>query len=132
MKVNYRILLIDDNVIDQIVTIQLLKKKLNLTTVDTVNNGKEGIEWLLKYKSNNEETLLILLDIKMPEMDGFEFLAEFDLLQAEISAEPEIFMISSTLDPNDIMRAESNKYVTTLLSKPLPAKEFGALIQIEI
>jgi CheY-like chemotaxis protein len=132
MKVNYRILLIDDNAIDQIVTLQLLKKKLNLTTVDTVNNGKEGIEWLLKYKSNNEETLLILLDIKMPEMDGFEFLAEFDLLKAEISAEPEIFMLSSTLDPNDIMRAESNKYVTTLLSKPLPAKEFGALIQIEI
>lgn len=132
MKVNYRILLIDDNAIDQIVTVQLLKKKLNLTTVDTVNNGKEGIEWLLKYKSNSEEILLILLDIKMPEMDGFEFLAEFDLLKAEISAEPEIFMLSSTLDPNDIMRAESNKYVTTLLSKPLPAKEFGALIQIEI
>jgi CheY-like chemotaxis protein len=132
MKVNYRILLIDDNVIDQIVTVQLLKKKLNLIMIETVNNGKEGIEWLLNYKKNSEETLLILLDIKMPEMDGFEFLIKYDLLTSEIKAETQIFMLSSTLDPKDIIKAENNKYVSSLLSKPLPIKQFATLIDIEI
>jgi CheY-like chemotaxis protein len=32
-----------------------------------------------KYKKGREETLLILLDIKMPEMDGFEFFIKYDL-----------------------------------------------------
>ncbi|SEA63091.1 Response regulator receiver domain-containing protein [Flavobacterium gillisiae] len=132
MKVNYNILLIDDNVIDQIVTIQLLKKKLNLTEITTVNNGEEGIEWLLNYKKDIEKSLIILLDIKMPEMDGFEFLTKFDTLSDEIKKETLIFMLSSTLDPNDIIRAQNNKYVKTLLSKPLSCKEFSSLIHLDL
>jgi len=132
MKVNYNILLIDDNVIDQIVTIQLLKKKLNLTEICTVNNGEEGIEWLLNYKKDIEKSLIILLDIKMPEMDGFEFLTKFDTLSDEIKKETLIFMLSSTLDPNDIIRAQNNKYVKTLLSKPLSCKEFSSLIHLDL
>ena len=69
MKPNYKILIIDDNIIDQIVTKQLLKKVLGLTEISTANNGKEGIQWLNNHKKNVEE-LIILLDIKMPEMDG--------------------------------------------------------------
>lgn len=127
MKPNYKILIIDDNIIDQIVTKQLLKKVLGLTEISTANNGKEGIQWLNNHKKNIEE-LIILLDIKMPEMDGFEFLLEYEMLAEEMKKETQIFMLSSTLDPNDITRAKSNKYVKRLLSKPLPVKEFSEMI----
>jgi CheY-like chemotaxis protein len=128
MRANYKILIIDDNIIDQIVTKQLLRKTLGITEISTANNGKEGIQWLRNNKSNSDESLIILLDIKMPEMDGFEFLLVFEMLSEELKKETQIFMLSSTLDPNDITRAKNNKYVKTLLSKPLPIKEFGEMI----
>jgi CheY-like chemotaxis protein len=131
MKPNYKILIIDDNTIDQIVTKQLLKKTFGITDVSTANNGKEGIQWLNNHKMYFEESLIILLDIKMPEMDGFEFLLEYETLPEELKKETQIFMLSSTLDPNDIRRAENNKYVKTLLSKPLPIKEFGEMIYLD-
>ena len=128
MKANFKILIIDDNIIDQIVTKQLLKKTLGITEISTANNGKEGIQWLRNHKSNSEESLIILLDIKMPEMDGFEFLTVYEKFSEDFKNSTQIFMLSSTLDPNDITRAKNNKYVKTLLSKPLPIKEFGEMI----
>ena len=128
MKPNYKFLIIDDNIIDQIITKQLLKKALGITEISTANNGKEGILWLNNHKRNFEEAVIILLDIKMPEMDGFEFLSEFEILSEELKKETQIFMLSSTLDPYDISRAESNKYVKSLLCKPFPVKEFGEMI----
>ena len=131
MKQNYKILIIDDNIIDQIVTKQLLKKTLGITDISTANNGKEGIQWIRDHKSNTEESLIILLDIKMPEMDGFEFLLEYETLPEELKKETQIFMLSSTLNPNDIARAKNNQYVKNLLSKPLPVKEFGEMINTD-
>jgi response regulator RpfG family c-di-GMP phosphodiesterase len=64
----------------------------------------------------------------MPEMDGFEFLLKYEMLSEELKKETQIFMLSSTLDPNDITRAKNNTYVKTLLSKPLPIKKFGEMI----
>lgn len=127
MKPNYRFLLIDDNVIDQIITKQLLKKALNVYDITVVNSGKEGIQWLQDNRNHFEE-LVMLLDIKMPEMDGFEFLLLYDVLSEELKSKTHIFMLSSTLDPHDINRAKSNKYVKSLLSKPLDVKEFGRMI----
>jgi PleD family two-component response regulator len=42
----------------------------------------------------------------MPEMDGFEFLLAYEMLSGELKKETQIFMLSSTLDPNDITRAK--------------------------
>lgn len=61
-------------------------------------------------------------------MDGFEFLLVFETLSEKLKKETQIFMLSSTLDPNDITRAKNNQYVKALLSKPLPIKEFGEMI----
>ena len=67
----------------------------------------------------------------MPEMDGFEFLLEYETLPEELKKETQIFMLSSTLNPNDIARAKNNEYVKNLLSKPLPVKEFGEMINTD-
>jgi response regulator RpfG family c-di-GMP phosphodiesterase len=128
MKYNYKILIIDDNIIDQIVTKQLLNKKLNLTETYAVSSGKDGIVWLENFIMGAEDKLIILLDIKMPEMDGFAFLEEFEKLDKKNSSQITIFMLSSTLDPNDKKRAKNNVHVKMLLSKPLPTEEFSSLL----
>ncbi|MBP9792409.1 MAG: response regulator [Flavobacterium sp.] len=128
MPTNYTFLLVDDNVIDQLVTSKLLKKILDIPEINIVNNGKEGIQWLTNFHNLIDKQLIILLDIRMPEMDGFEFLLEYEKLPEETKKRTQIYMLSSTLDHNDIQKAKNNKHVKKLLSKPFPIQKFKKII----
>lgn len=101
---------------------------MNLTESYAVSSGKDGITWLENSNIGPEDKLIILLDIKMPEMDGFAFLEEFEKLDKKNSNQIMIFMLSSTLDPKDKTRAENNIFVKKLLSKPLSTEEFSLLL----
>ncbi len=111
MKPNYIYLVIEDNVIDQIITSKLLKKVPGVQEVGIANNGKEGILWLHNYHAKQDEILIILLDIKMPVMDGFGFLTEFENLKEELKKQTQIFILSSTLNEDEITRGNNNQYV---------------------
>ena len=73
MPVKNVFLLIEDNLIDQLVIKQLLKKVLYIDEVHITNNGKEGIEWL-QTNGKLYPSIIIILDVQMPVMNGFEFL----------------------------------------------------------
>lgn len=116
MQFKPQFVIIEDNLIDQFITKKLLKKGLDVNPVFIANNGKEGIEWLLKNPNHN--SLVILLDIQMPIMNGFEFLDEFSRLAEDVKERIEIFVLSSTLDSDEIRKAKENKYVSDFWSKP--------------
>lgn len=122
METNITFLLIEDNLIDQLVIKQLFKKVLNIDQISIVNNGREGLQWINENK--NQESLIILLDIQMPIMNGFEFLEEFDKLNNEIKKETQIYVLSSTLDSDEILRIKQNRCVTGFLNKPFSIEEF--------
>lgn len=127
MKTNAAFLLIEDNLIDQLITTKLLKNTFDDCHYYVVSDGKEGMEWLTKFNYNDED-LIILLDIKMPQMDGFEFLMHYDALPDELKKKTQIFMLSSTLDPDDLKKANENCYVKKLFSKPLSLKLFKEIM----
>ena len=129
METNAAFLLIEDNLIDQLITTKLLKKTFDSFQFSVVNDGKQGMEWLSKFNYTNHEHLVILLDIKMPQMDGFEFLKQYDTLPDGLKNKTEIFMLSSTLDPNDLKRANENRYVKKLFSKPLSVSQFKEMMR---
>ena len=129
MKPNYIFLLIEDNTIDQIITSKLLKSIDGVKDVNVVNNGKEGIQWLDNYHGSNNDCLIILTDIKMPEMDGFAFLAAYEKLDAELQGRTQVYILSSTLNADEITRGNNNRHVKKMMSKPLPFKEFSEMIK---
>jgi CheY-like chemotaxis protein len=122
---NYKpaFLLIEDNLIDQIVTKQLLKKVLNITDVTITNHGKEAMQWLNNNQKLNQ-SLIILVDIQMPIMNGFEFLNEYEKLSAEFKKTIQIYVLSSTLDSDEIKKIKANDYVVDFLKKPLQIEQF--------
>jgi response regulator RpfG family c-di-GMP phosphodiesterase len=65
---------------------------------------------------------VIFLDIRMPQMGGFEFLQEYDKLSIENKQSIKIFMLSSSLDPTDLKKSTNNKYITQFIHKPLTQK----------
>src|SRR6478752_5974802 len=109
MKSKNIFLLIEDNPIDQIIARQLFKKVLDINDINIANNGLEGINWITNTVL--EKPLIVLLDINMPVMNGFEFLEAFKKLPEEIKANVDIYMLSSTLDPNEIQQIKKHELV---------------------
>ena len=122
-----KFLVIDDNEIDRLITSRLLSSG-GMTDVHTVNGGMEGINWIKQHIDSIGHTLVVLVDIMMPGMDGFQFMEAFDTLDASVKRATQVFMLSSTLDPRDIKRAANNKTVRELLSKPLPVAKLSAAV----
>lgn len=128
MKTDRQFLIIDDNEVDQLVTQQLLKKDLGAVEVAQAGNGIEAMQWIRDLKSDLPNSLVIILDVRMPLMDGFQFLDAFESLNEDLKKMTKIIMLSSTLDPRDFEQAEAHKNVIQLFSKPLPVKKLQALI----
>ena len=123
MKEKIKIIIADDHKIFRKGIISALSVFDQLEIIGEAENGLQLLEKIEALKPD-----VVLVDVKMPEMDGFEFLSQYEVLAEELKKETQIFMLSSTLDPHDIQRAESNPYVKSLLNKPLPINEFREII----
>lgn len=91
-------------------------------------NGAEGIRFL----KNTEKDLLpdyILLDLYMPEMNGFEFLEKFNKLKS-IRDKIEIFVCSSSKNKEDRDEVMNYPFVSAFLEKPL-SDEFLEMLLLE-
>lgn len=118
MKLN--IILVDDNDIDIVVNTKLLRLANLTEQIVSFSDGPSSIEYL----KNNEEELksymnILLLDIQMPGVDGFETLSLFEELSEDLKSSIKVFMLSSSIDRNDIEKAESNEVIIKVLEKPL-------------
>src|ERR1700760_3287724 len=111
-------LLIDDNYIDNFVTRRLLESSKFAENIIVSQSPGEAIEML---KNGTVTPDIIFLDIRMPLMDGFEFLKEYDKLDIKKDG-VKIFLLSSSFDPTDIKRSTDNKYITQFIHKPLTHK----------
>ncbi|KAJ5645785.1 two-component sensor protein histidine protein kinase (dhkkdhkj) [Penicillium lividum] len=67
---NLRVCIAEDNLINQKITVQYLKK-LGFTRVDAYSNGLEAVEGIQKKASTEQPYHMILMDVQMPVMDGY-------------------------------------------------------------
>ncbi len=70
---------------------------------------------------------LILLDINMPRMSGFDFIEELEGLK-EVGARPVVAMLSTSRSPQDRERARGLPRISGFLNKPLREEELYSLL----
>ena len=110
--------LIDD---DQMYTYLLSKQMRLINFCDSIivfNDGDEALRYLRPI-IETPATLpsVILLDINMPVLDGWQFLDEFT--KFNIAKKITIYIVSSSIDKNDHIKASSYKEITNFYVKPI-------------
>lgn len=124
------IFIIDD---DSVIAF-LAKKTIDSTNVSNkikeFQEGSEAIAFLTEFCNQAEQLPdIILLDISMPIMDGWQFLEEYALLQPKMAKKNKLYMFSSSISQVDIERAKSNPLVTDYVFKPLQKERFLEMIE---
>ena len=116
-----KVLLIDDDKINNFLNRSIIEKTCgNECEVSEFTNPEEAFDFLKECTTANTEECpdIVFLDINMPEMSGFEFLEKLEEDQINI-LKTKIFILSSSLDPNDIERSKEFTIVSDFISKPL-------------
>ena len=116
------ILLIDDDFTTNYLHKKIISKSEIDLPIEVANNGKEGIDKLLALNKtiNDKDTLvLIFLDINMPVMDGWGFLEIFNEIKSTLNFGTNLFIVSSSINPDDEDRAKNDPEVLDYFPKPL-------------
>ncbi|MBW1294324.1 response regulator [Aquimarina litoralis] len=81
-------------------------------------NGQEALNNLKAIISAKEQLPdVILLDLNMPVLDGWQFLEEF--IKIPCDKKILIYVVSSSVDPEDVLRAKSYENVSDYIVKPI-------------
>jgi CheY-like chemotaxis protein len=111
---------IDDDPIYQIIVNKIIQKSELFLNVCSFKNGKDAIDALTNSLENKEALPnIILLDINMPIMDGWEFMEEMVALKWRINESINIYIVSSSIALEDKNKAKNYPEIIAYLSKPI-------------
>jgi CheY-like chemotaxis protein len=112
--------IVDDDNIYQIIVRKIIGKMELFSSFSSYKNGKDAIDALKKAAENNENIPdIILLDINMPVMDGWEFMDEIVSYKSKLNQKISIYIVSSSIAVQDKDKAKTYAEILGFLSKPI-------------
>jgi len=114
-KIN--LLVIDDDDINIFIIKKIVQKTGYNVEMVSKGNGQLAIDYLKSTLNQPNFPELILIDINMPILNGWEFLDAYDQLQ--ICPKVDLYMLTSSVYENDIEKAKTYSKVKGFISKPL-------------
>ena len=111
---------IDDDAIYQIIVNKIIQRSEMFSAVSSFKNGRIAIDAL--QETLDKDTALpdiILLDINMPIMDGWEFMEEMALMKSKFNKQVTVYIVSSSISIEDKNRSKTYADILGYLSKPV-------------
>ena len=133
MNKYHHVLLVDDDDSSNFLNSRIINK-LNLADETHVcGNGRAALEYMINNcKLGTVPPCpcpdLMLLDINMPVMDGFEFLSKYTEMDGLEKGKCKIYILTSSSDPNDLRRAK-DFHIAGYLNKPLTREKLLSIFQ---
>lgn len=124
--------IIDDDSIYRF-TVQKYIEMLKLAEqVQSYGDGEAAME-ALKANINQEDKLpdIILLDVNMPIMDGWDFIEEFSQLHPSLPKKVHVYMVTSSIDSRDKERASRISEISDFVIKPITEEQLIEIIKIK-
>ena len=111
--------IIDDDDISKYVMKRNLRQ-LSVTNVIEFPDSTQPLKILSdNFASTDKLPDVILLDLNMPILNGFQFMEEFKVVNEKIKKDIQIYMLTSSLSSEDLDRAKSFPEITEYFVKPI-------------
>lgn len=124
------IVLIDDEPLNNLIHTKIIRHIFH-STILAFTDARQALDRIRLIANSREAEFiqLIFLDINMPEMDGWEFLEEFEKLPKNFLKNSAVVMLTSSVDTRDLKKARSFESVKEFISKPLIPEKLRLLIK---
>jgi hypothetical protein len=127
---NRPILLVEDNPVDVDLTLRAFARRKLLNPIQVARDGQEALAWIPRWEAGEPLPLVILLDLKLPRVDGLEVLRQ--LRESRVSRDLPVVVLTSSNEDRDIetaYRYHANSYIV----KPVNFEKFMEVAaQIEL
>jgi len=120
MQQKSKIMIVDDNPIDQLITEYILTCNYQKKDILVMTSAIEALAYLAAHADIPEALpCLILLDLDMPVMNGYGFLQEFRTQAEHVRNGCKIVVITASEIRDDIEKMQADPLVAKLINKPL-------------
>ncbi|MDI6745876.1 MAG: response regulator [Rhodocyclaceae bacterium] len=124
------ILLVEDSPVDLDLTLRAFKQRNLANPIQVARDGQEALDWIQRWEAGEPLPLVILLDLKLPRVDGLEVLRQ--LREHPVSRNLPVVVLTSSDEDRDVTEAyrlQANSYIV----KPVNFEKFiEVAAQIEL
>jgi len=130
-KTMSKLILIDDDAMYHQITHLMIEEYSPVKEVISSMDGKATLDYLIENKENDENLPdYIFLDLTMPEYDGWDFLNGYKKVYNSFKKAIRIYIVSSSIDPNDLERSKTYSFVDSFIIKPLKRDFLKGLVDV--
>jgi CheY-like chemotaxis protein len=112
-------IVIDDSKLDCFIAEKIIQTSGKSKAVKVFLQASEALEYIKALSPAEVEHTIMFVDIQMPMMNGFEFVEAFNTLPDNVKSDYSIYMLSSSINENDIAKVRSMPIVKQFINKPL-------------
>ena len=124
------VLLVDDDESTNFLHRRIIEKTGLAERVVIKETGLQALEYLRSMENGvHPQPELILLDINMPVMNGWEFLKEYRQMDAEQQGKIVVVMLTTSINPDDQAKANALGMISDFKNKPLTQAMFTEMVR---
>lgn len=122
-------IIIDDSQLDCFIGEKIIQNTGTYSSIKTYTQATEAYEHIKNSAPGPADAMtIIVLDIQMPVMNGFQFVEAFELLPEDIRSNYAIFMFSSSINESDKNRLENHPCIRKFYGKPISKEIVSSLV----
>lgn len=123
-----RFIVIDDSKLDCFIAEKIIKNTGKCESVMSFLQAEDALEFIKTDESPQQYPTILLVDIQMPVMSGFQFVEAFEKLSLSITKRYKIYIISSSINDHDLNKVHNYHSIQQFLNKPLTSNNLSLLL----
>lgn len=127
-SLKFNFIVVDDSKLDCFIAEKIIRNTGRSNKVTTFLQAKDALEYIANNTYEVDEHNIMLVDIQMPVMNGFDLVEAFEKLPEYIRAKYTVYIISSSINENDLIRANEYVSVKKFINKPLTMAYLNSIL----